>query len=188
MFNEFKQEVMGAAPFKGDSLELLRAVYRGDYLATRDQIYAAGQCLRFERPPVITVDGRSVEQIREEVRAEFCRDDPRDALIASILRHVEVAKKKHEPEREIVPPPPTPAQHAPRAPAIDEPLSHSQGPDGEKAAETLAPDAAVPLVSAPCPETRPEKPVAPPVGPDVIEINTPLPHGKWLTRYVPRVK
>jgi hypothetical protein len=119
LFNDYKQQVMGAAPFKGDSLELLRAVYRGDYLATRDQIYAAGQCLRFERPPVITGDGRTVDQIREEVRAEFCRDDPRDALVEAILRHAEVARKKYEPPPEVTPPEPAPARHAPRPPEID---------------------------------------------------------------------
>jgi hypothetical protein len=76
--DEYKQTVMGAAPFKGDSIELLRAVYRGDYLATHDQIYAAGQCLRFEHPPAVTVDGRSVEQIRDEVRQEL-QGDPEES-------------------------------------------------------------------------------------------------------------
>jgi hypothetical protein len=69
--DEYKAVVLESKPFTGDSLELLRAVYRGDYFATHDQIYAASQVLRFEHPPAVTVDGCGVEQIREEVRQEF---------------------------------------------------------------------------------------------------------------------
>ena len=39
--DEYKAVVLGSTPFKGDSLELLRAVYR--IVQTHDQIYAASQ-------------------------------------------------------------------------------------------------------------------------------------------------
>jgi hypothetical protein len=116
--DEYKQTVMGAAPFKGDSLELLRAVYRGDYLATHDQIYAAGQCLRFEHPPAVTVDGRSVEEIREQVRLECSTtasgEDVGDVLIRAIERRLAVSKSPTVPSPEVTPPGPAPARHAPR--------------------------------------------------------------------------
>jgi hypothetical protein len=215
--DEYKQTVMGAAPFKGDSIELLRAVYRGDYLATHDQIYAAGQCLRFEHPPAVTVDGRSVEQIRDEVRQEL-QGDPEEnrrelqavldtfitaairetraringpargagapAWVAALVTQV-LGEAQFLPAPEIVPPEPARARHARRAPTIDndEPLNRNQVPEGEKVAETLVPDAAVPTVSAPCPEPSPEKPV----DADMIEINVPTRSGV-LTRYIPRVK
>jgi hypothetical protein len=105
-------------------------LYRGDYLATHDQIYAAGQCLRFEHPPAVTVDGRSVEQIREEVRREFCGaggKDYGDALVAAFERHLAVKKNPTVPAPEIKPPGPIPARHAPQPPKIDgEPLQHGR--------------------------------------------------------------
>jgi hypothetical protein len=135
--DEYKQQVMGAAPFKGDSLELLRAVYRGDYLATHDQIYAAGQCLRFEHPPAITVDGRSLEKIREQVRLEFCGGgtDAGDALIASIERRLAVSKRPHIPAPEVAAPGPVPAKHKPRPPGID----GERGEERQSATQAAAP-------------------------------------------------
>jgi hypothetical protein len=91
--DEYKAVVLESKPFNGDSLELLRAVYRGDYFATHDQIYAASQVLRFEHPPAVTVDGCGVEQIREEVRQEFLggdRDGGLDRLVDEIKRHRKV--------------------------------------------------------------------------------------------------
>src|SRR5262249_21774728 len=95
--DEYKSTVLGAVPFKGDSLELLRAIYRGEYVATHDQIYAAGQVLRFEHPPAVTVDGRSVEQIREEVRREFTEgEDYSEKIIAQLDRMREVHEREEQ--------------------------------------------------------------------------------------------
>jgi hypothetical protein len=67
-------------PFAGDSLALMQAVYRGEYIATREQLYAANAAMGREHPPAALVDGRSVEAIREEVRQEFLRPDGVDPL------------------------------------------------------------------------------------------------------------
>lgn len=90
--DEYKATVLGVVPFQGDSLALLQGVYRGIYTATHDQIYAASQVLRFEHPPAVTVDGRSVEQIKEEVRQEL-EGDPEEnrratrELVAFFAKH-----------------------------------------------------------------------------------------------------
>ena len=78
--DQYKTTVLGVVPFQGDSLALLQGVYRGTYTATHDQIYAASQVLRFfEHPPAVTV-GRSVEEIREEVRKEL-EGDPEENIV-----------------------------------------------------------------------------------------------------------
>src|SRR6516162_9828755 len=80
-------------PFAGDSLALMQAVYRGEYIATREQLYAANAAMSREHAPAKTVDGRSIEEIREEVRQEFIggdRDDTLDRLMDEIRRRREV--------------------------------------------------------------------------------------------------
>jgi hypothetical protein len=170
---------MSAVQFKGDSLELLRSVYRGDYLATHEQIVAAGQCLRFEHPPAVTVDGRSVEEIREQVRLEFFGaggEDVGDVLIAAIERRRAVAKNPTVPAPEVIPPEPAPARHARRAPVLDGDSVQSADP---------APPMSVARAAKP---VEPVEPLQPGVDHDLIEVNIPLPHGRWITRFVPRVK
>jgi hypothetical protein len=71
----------------------MQAVYRGEYIATREQLYAANAAMSREHAPAKTVDGRSIEEIREEVRQEFMggdRDDTLDRLMHKIRRHREV--------------------------------------------------------------------------------------------------
>jgi hypothetical protein len=64
-------------PFKGDSKDLLTAVYRGKYIASREQIFAASKVLLLEHPPAVTSDGRSVDEIRQQVRKEL-EGDPEE--------------------------------------------------------------------------------------------------------------
>src|SRR5262249_7853545 len=57
--------------FSGNSLEFLRATMMGKIWPTREQIYAAKSILPIEHPPAVTIAGRSVDEIRKEVRKEL---------------------------------------------------------------------------------------------------------------------
>jgi hypothetical protein len=167
--------------FDGDSLELAKSIYKNEKLPLILRTHALGIAIPFERPRLNAIDARILlEKAGSQADVE---DDPAGALINAIARRASMSGETYI--AEITPPSPPLARHARRPPIVDgdELLIHSQGPDGEKVAETLAPDAAVPPVSAPCPEPPPEKPV----DPDMIEVNTPTRSG-WITRYVPRVK
>jgi hypothetical protein len=166
--------------FDGDSLALAVMVYKDEDLPLKIRLDAAYAAMPFEHARLNNVDTRiSLE------RAADNGDDYSDALLNSLLRYREAAEQKFIPAPEIVPPEPAPARHARRPPMIDadEQLIRNQEPDGKNVAETLAPDAVVLPVSAPCPEPPLEKPV----DPDLIEINTPTRSGV-ITRYVPRLK
>jgi hypothetical protein len=82
--------------FEGDSLEFLRAAMSGKIWPTREQLFAARSVLPIEHPPAPTVDGRSVDEIREEVRREVFEKQHRDGEAArerledEIRRHREV--------------------------------------------------------------------------------------------------
>jgi hypothetical protein len=102
--------------FDGDGIALMISVYKNEELPLNIRIQCAMAASPFERPRLNAVAGRFTV---EQTGSGFGDDDPGDALIASILRRVEVAKKKHVPAPEVVPPPPTPARHAPRAPIVD---------------------------------------------------------------------
>jgi hypothetical protein len=82
--------------FEGDSLEFLRAAMSGKIWPTREQLFAARSVLPIEHPPATTVDGRSVNQIREEMRREIFEEQRRDGESAreqlehEIQRHRDV--------------------------------------------------------------------------------------------------
>jgi len=64
--------------FEGDSLEFLRATMQGKIWPTREQIYAAKSVLPIEHPPAVAIDGRSVEEVREQVRKELQENQEHD--------------------------------------------------------------------------------------------------------------
>src|SRR3954451_14882060 len=67
--------------FSGDSLEFLRATMMGKLWPTREQIYAAKSILAVEHPPAATIAGRSIDDIREEVRKEFMGGGDREDYV-----------------------------------------------------------------------------------------------------------
>src|SRR5215813_9432541 len=75
--------------FSGDSLEFLRATMMGKILADREQIYAAKSILAVEHPPAATIAGRSIDDIREEVRKEFMGGGNREDYIEKILDRIQ---------------------------------------------------------------------------------------------------
>jgi hypothetical protein len=91
---QLKEQMSYNVPFNGDSKALLTAVYRGEYMATPQQIYAARAVLDREHP---LVDRRSGKGIREEVRQEFVsgsRDDTIEKLMDQI-RRMRKAERQH---------------------------------------------------------------------------------------------
>ena len=85
--------------FSGDSLEFLRATMMGKIWPTREQIYAAKSILPIEHPPAATIAGRSIDEIREEVRKEFMGGGDREDYVEKLLdqiRRIREATPLHE--------------------------------------------------------------------------------------------
>jgi hypothetical protein len=72
----------------GDSLEFL--AMQGKIWPTGEQIYAAKSVLPIEHPPALTVDGRSVEEIKRAGIAEYLEqreaDDPTELIVQRLRR------------------------------------------------------------------------------------------------------
>ena len=85
--------------FSGDSLEFLRATMMGKIWPTREQIYAAKSILAVEHLAAATIAGRSIDDIREEVRKEFMGGGDREDYVEKILdqiRRIREATPLHE--------------------------------------------------------------------------------------------
>jgi hypothetical protein len=81
-----------------DALGLLQAAYTNESLPEPVRLQAAAYALPYERAKPVTADGRSVEQIRQEVRQEIRRDgeDYRERLIEEIERHAAIHRQERE--------------------------------------------------------------------------------------------
>jgi hypothetical protein len=81
-----------------DALGLLQAAYTNESLPEPVRLQAAAYALPYERAKPVTADGRSVEQIRQEVRQEIRRDgeDYRERLIKEIERHAAIHRQERE--------------------------------------------------------------------------------------------
>ena len=81
-----------------DALGLLQAAYMNPDLPEPLRLQSAAYALPYERVKPATVDGRSVEQIRQEVRQEFLRgsEDAGERLIAEIDRLAEINRQAEE--------------------------------------------------------------------------------------------
>jgi hypothetical protein len=80
--------------FEGDSLEFLRAAMSGKIWPTREQLFAARSVLPIEHPPATSVDGRSVDEIREEVRREIFEERRRDGEAARKQLEHEIRRRR----------------------------------------------------------------------------------------------
>jgi hypothetical protein len=80
--------------FEGDSLEFLRAAMSGKIWPTREQLFAARSVLPIEHPPATSVDGRSVDEIREEVRREIFEEQRRDGEAAGKQLEHEIRRRR----------------------------------------------------------------------------------------------
>jgi hypothetical protein len=78
--------------FEGDSLDFLRATMQGKIWPTREQIYAAKSILPTEHPPAVTVAGRDIGTIREEIRQEVLGGS-RDAAIEKLQDKIQRIRK-----------------------------------------------------------------------------------------------
>jgi hypothetical protein len=89
---------LGVGHFDGDTRAFLTAVMRGEYLASPQQIYSARALLPVEYPPAVSLDGRSVEQIKAEaIRERAAEAEPyRALLIAEIDRLAAVGEAAQE--------------------------------------------------------------------------------------------
>jgi hypothetical protein len=81
-----------------DALGLLQAAYTNESLPESVRLQAAAYALPYERVKPVTVDGRSVEQIRQEVRQEFLGDseDARERLIEELKRRAAARRQERE--------------------------------------------------------------------------------------------
>jgi hypothetical protein len=81
-----------------DALGLLQAAYTNESLPEPVRLQAAAYALPYERAKPVTADGRSIEQIRQEVRQEIRRDgeDYRERLIEEIERHAVIDRRDRE--------------------------------------------------------------------------------------------
>jgi hypothetical protein len=72
--------------------------YTNESLPEAVRLQAAAYALPYERAKPVTADGRSVEQIREEVRQEFLRDgeDYKERLMEEIERHAAIHRQERE--------------------------------------------------------------------------------------------
>src|SRR5207237_8823688 len=70
--------------FGGDRLEFLRATMMGKIWPTREQIYAAKSILAVEPLAAATITGRSIDDIREEVRNAFMAGRDSEDPVANI--------------------------------------------------------------------------------------------------------
>ena len=89
----------GQPPLRAaDALGLLQAAYTNESLPEPVRLQAAAYALPYETPKAVTVDGRSVEQIREEVRQEFLRghEDVGEQLLEQIKRRREIIRQEKE--------------------------------------------------------------------------------------------
>ena len=71
----------------------------GEIWPTREQIYAAKSILTIEHPPAATIAGRSIDDIREEVREEFMGGGDREDYVEKLLdqiRRIREATPLHE--------------------------------------------------------------------------------------------
>lgn len=89
---ERAEEGLIPVEFEGDSLDFLRATMQGKIWPTREQIYAAKSVLPIEHPPALTVDGRDIQTIREEIRQEFLGGS-RDNAIEKIQDTIQRVRK-----------------------------------------------------------------------------------------------
>jgi hypothetical protein len=89
----------GQPPLRAaDALGLLQAAYTNESLPEPVRLQAAAYALPYETPKAVTVDGRSVEQIREEVRQEFLHghEDVGERLLEQINRRREIIRQQKE--------------------------------------------------------------------------------------------